>query len=122
MVKLIRISELAKELKLIDPKSKKPLNHIIRFWEKEFSAINPKIINKRRYYSKNQVEKIKMIKFFLKDKGMTVKGVKNLLKSDINKLDENNSISLKADYFKEKSRKILKKIKKLKRYGKKNSY
>ena len=121
MVKLIRISELAKELKLIDPKSKKPLNHIIRFWEKEFSAINPKIINKRRYYSKNQVEKIKMIKFFLKDKGMTVKGVKNLLKSDINKLDENNSISLKADYFKEKSLKILKKIKKLKRYGKKNS-
>ena len=122
MVKLIRISELAKELKLIDPKSKKPLNHIIRFWEKEFSVINPKIINKRRYYSKNQVEKIKMIKFFLKDKGMTVKGVKNLLKSDINKLDENNSISLKADYFKEKSRKILKRIKKLKRYGKKNSY
>ena len=122
MVKLIRISELAKELKLIDPKSKKPLNHIIRFWEKEFSVINPKIINKRRYYSKNQVEKIKMIKFFLKDKGMTVKGVKNLLKSDINKLDENNSISLKADYFKEKSIKILKKIKKLKRYGKKNSY
>ena len=122
MVKLIRISELAKELKLIDPKSKKPLNHIIRFWEKEFSAINPKIINKRRYYSKNQVEKIKMIKFFLKDKGMTVKGVKNLLKSDINKLDENNSISLKADYFKEKSLKILKKIKKLKRYSKKNSY
>ena len=122
MVKLIRISELAKELKLIDPKSKKPLNHIIRFWEKEFSAINPKIINKRRYYSKNQVEKIKMIKFFLKDKGLTVKGVKNLLKSDINKLDENNSISLKADYFKEKSLKILKKIKKLKRYGKKNSY
>jgi len=122
MVKLIRISELAKELKLIDPKSKKPLNHIIRFWEKEFSVINPKIINKRRYYSKNQVEKIKMIKFFLKDKGMTVKGVKNLLKSDINKLDENNSISLKADYFKEKSLKILKKIKKLKRYGKKNSY
>ena len=121
MVKLIRISELAKELKLIDPKSKKPLNHIIRFWEKEFSVINPKIINKRRYYSKNQVEKIKMIKFFLKDKGMTVKGVKNLLKSDINKLDENNSISLKADYFKEKSLKILKKIKKLKRYGKKNS-
>ena len=122
MVKLIRISELAKELKLIDPKSKKPLNHILRFWEKEFSVINPKIINKRRYYSKNQVEKIKMIKFFLKDKGMTVKGVKNLLKSDINKLDENNSISLKADYFKEKSLKILKKIKKLKRYGKKNSY
>ena len=122
MVKLIRISELAKELKLIDPKSKKPLNHIIRFWEKEFSAINPKIINKRRYYSKNQVEKIKMIKFYLKDKGMTVKGVKNLLKSDINKLDENNPISLKADYFKEKSLKILKKIKKLKRYGKKNSY
>ena len=44
----------------------------------------------------------------------------------INKLDDYNSHSLKADYYKkylkEKSNKLLDKIKKLKQYGKKNSF
>ena len=57
---------------------------------------------------------------------MTVNGVKNLLKSNINSLDDYNSYSLKADYhrkiIKDKSNKILEKIKKIKTYGKKNSY
>ena len=45
MNKLISISELSKMLNLIDPKTKKPLNHILRYWEKEFSEIRPKKIN-----------------------------------------------------------------------------
>ena len=65
-----------------------------------------------------------MIKFFLKNKGMTVSGVKNLIKSDINKLDDHNDHSLKAEYylknFKLKSKLILEKINKLKKNGKKN--
>ena len=68
MKKLINISELAIKLKLINIKNKKPQNHIIRFWEKEFKQIKPKIINKRRYYSSEQVEIIKMINFCLKTK------------------------------------------------------
>ena len=56
---------------------------------------------------------------------MTIKGVKNILNSNINKLDDYNSHSLKAEYQKEnlkiKSRKILSKILKIKQYGKKNS-
>ena len=40
-----------------------------------------------------------MIKFLLKNKGMTILGVKNLLNSKINKLDDRNSDSLKADYY-----------------------
>ena len=66
MNKLINISELSKTLNLIDPLTKKPLNHIIRYWEKEFKLIKPKKINNRRYYSSEQVETIKMIKFLLK--------------------------------------------------------
>ena len=62
MDKLINISELAKSLDLIDNKTKKPLNHILRFWEKEFKQIKPVTINKRRYYSKKQVGIIKLIK------------------------------------------------------------
>jgi len=72
MSKLINISRLCEMLNLIDPITKKPLNHILRYWEKEFVQIKPKRINNRRYYSHEQVETIKMIKFLLKNKGMTI--------------------------------------------------
>ena len=85
MEKLINISELAIELDLVNPKNKKPLNYVLRYWERQFSQIKPKIINKRRYYSKDQVEIFKMIKYFLKNQGLTINGVKNLLNSKINK-------------------------------------
>ena len=125
MSKLVSISELSIILNLVDPVTKKPLNHILRYWEKEFKEIKPKVINKRRYYSPKQVEIIKTIKFLLKNKGMTIIGAKNTLKSDTNKLDVNDTLSLKADYYKNtlktKSKLLLKKINKIKSYGKKNS-
>ena len=125
MSKLINISELSKILNLVDSKTKKPQNHIVRFWEKKFKEIRPQKINKRRYYSSKQVEIIKMIKFLLKNKGMTISGVKELLSEKVNKLDDHNDHSLKADYYKNalrnKSKNLLNKIKNLKKYGKKNS-
>tara|TARA_B100000963_G_C22309298_1_gene529312 strand:- start:134 stop:514 length:381 start_codon:yes stop_codon:yes gene_type:complete len=125
MNKYFTISEVSKILNLINPKTKKPSNHILRYWEKEFKEIKPKKINNRRYYSPDQVEIIKMIKFLLKSKGMTVLGVKKILNFTANKLDVNNTHSLKADYYKSllksKSRTLLQKINKLKNYGKKNS-
>ena len=125
MSKLINISEASKILELVDPSTKKPQNHILRYWEKEFKQIKPKKINKRRYYSLQQVEIIKLIKFLLKNKGMTVLGVKNILNNNLNKLDDYNLHSLKTDYYKinlkKKSKKILEKIKHLKKYGKKNT-
>ena len=96
MKKLINISQLAIALKLVDPKSNKPLNYILRYWEKEFKQIRPKIINKRRYYSEDQVEIFKKINFLLKNQGLTISGVKNILNSNTNKLDDYNSDSLKA--------------------------
>ncbi len=125
MDKLINISEVSKKINLVDPVTKKPLNHILRYWEKEFKEIRPKKINKRRYYSPHQVEIIKMIKFLLKNKGMTILGVKNLINLNINKLDDDKIHSLKADYYKiilkNKSKLLLNKINKIKNYGKKNS-
>ena len=125
MTKLISISELAKMLNLIDHSNQKPLTHVLRYWEKEFKQIKPRIINKRRYYSSEQTELIMKIKFLLKNKGMTISGVKSLLNLKINKLDDYDSDSLKAEYyklsFKEKSSNLLKKIKNIKIYGKKNS-
>ena len=66
-----------------------------------------------------------LIKFLLKNKGMTINGVKNLLNSNTKKLDGSNDDSLKITFlkqnFKNKSQKILDKIKQIKKYGKKNS-
>lgn len=126
MSKFYNISDLSKILNLINPSNKKPLNHVIRYWEKQFKQVKSKKINNRRYYSSKQVETLKLIKFLLKNKGMTVSGVKNILNLNINKLDDYNSDSLKAEYYKNniknKSRSILEKIKRLRNYGKKNSF
>ena len=125
MKKLINISEVTKIIGLIDKKSRKPINSTLRYWETKFKQIKPKKINNRRYFTQKQVELLKMIKFLLKNEGMTISGVKNLLNSKINKLDENSSISLKNDYLKKylklKSKKILDRVSKLKQYGKKNT-
>ena len=100
MNKFKNISEVSKILHLTNPINKKPLNHVLRYWEKEFKVIKPKMINKRRYYSTKQIKIIKTIKFLLKNKGMTISGVKNLLKVNINRLDDLNHHSLKQDYYK----------------------
>ena len=126
MVKLINISQLANLLNLVNSKTKKPSNYVLRYWEKEFKQIKPIILKNRRYYSEKQIDIIRLIKFLLKDKGMTINGVKNILKSEINSLDDYNSYSLKAEYLKEnikvKSKTILEKINKLKKNGKKISH
>jgi len=126
MNKLINISKLCEILNADNSRSKKMQNHTLRYWEKEFKQIKPIVIKNRRYYSEKQVEIVRLIKFLLKSKGMTVSGVKNILDTNINKLDDYNSHSLKAHYFKNnlkiKSKSVLEKLNKLKNYGKKNTY
>ena len=123
MKKFINITELSELLRIKN--DKKNSNHVLRYWEKQFKQINPKKINNRRYYSPEQVETVKLIKFLLKNKGMSINGVKNLLNSNTNKLDGSNDDGLKITFlkenFKKKSKKILEKIKQIKKYGKKNS-
>ena len=125
MTKYIKISDVSKILNLIDSKTKKPLNHTLRYWEKKINEIKPKKINNQRYYSIEQVEKLKLINHLLKKEGLTIIGVKNILKSFTNKLDVNNDVSLKTKYFKEilkyKSNNLLTKINKIKNNGEKNS-
>ena len=125
MTKYVKITNVSKILNLIDPKTKKPQNHTLRYWEKEFNEIKPKKINNQRYYSQEQVEKLKIIKYLLKSEGMTISGVKNIFKFNTNKLDVNNNVSLKTKYLnnklKLKSKNLLIKINKIKNNGKKNS-
>ena len=125
MKKFLNISQVSEVLNLVHPITKKPLNHIIRYWEKEFRVIRAKKINNRKYYSQKQVEIIKMIKFLLRNKGLTIAKTKSLINFNVNKLDDYDKGSLKAEYYKNffnlKSKNILEKINKIKSYGKKNS-
>tara|TARA_B110000305_G_scaffold218901_1_gene259433 strand:+ start:335 stop:712 length:378 start_codon:yes stop_codon:yes gene_type:complete len=91
------IGEVAKILDLVNKKKGTLNTHTIRFWEKEFKQVRPKILNgKRRYYNNYTIEILKKVKYLLKDRGMTINGVKKVLNSDKSlKLDElgNNPIS-----------------------------
>ena len=82
------IGEVAKILNLINQSNGSLSTHTIRFWEKEFKQIKPKIFSgKRRYYDENTINLIKKIKYLLKDKGMTLNGVKKVLNSKDSDID-----------------------------------
>ena len=92
------IGEVAKILNLVNKSNGALSTHTIRFWEKEFKQIKPMLFSgKRRYYDENSIKVIKKIKFLLKDKGMTLKGVKKVLNSEDSDIDElyNNTINQK---------------------------
>mgnify|MGYP001201439828 CR=1 FL=1 len=111
------IGEVAKLIGL-NSKKKEPLaTHTIRFWEKEFKQIKPKILNnKRRYYDKQNIELLKKVYFLLKEQGMTINGVKKILNNkEPLKLDEMSNHSIKANNFKNKLVKISNIIKSLKK-------
>ena len=111
------ISEVAELLNLINPNSGKVSTHTLRFWEKEFKQIKPKIFaGRRRYYDQDTIEVLKNIKYLLKDKGMTIKGVKRHLLNDKSELDETNNTSINTkNLLKSKLTKISKIIKQLKK-------
>ena len=85
------IGEVAKELNLVDKKTGLFKTHTIRYWETQFKQIKPDIrAGKRRYYSPKDLKIIKHIKFLLKEKGLTINGVKKILNNQSNSpLDPN---------------------------------
>ena len=110
------IGEVAKMLNLKSSKNGNYSTHTIRFWEKQFYQIKPKVMNSnRRYYDEPTINLLKKVKFLLKDQGMTIKGVKKILNSEGSlKLDEIADKTIKAENFKNKLVKISNIIKKLK--------
>ena len=90
------IGEVTKELGLIDKKTGHLQTHTLRYWENQFKQIRPLIrAGKRRYYSKQNFQIIKLIKFLLKEKGLTINGVKKILNNpEINSLDDNMNLGL----------------------------
>ena len=90
--------------------------HTIRFWEKQFKQVKPKILNaNRRYYDEECINTLKKIKFLLKDQGMTIKGVKKMLDDNqILQLDEKSNQTIKSDSIRNKVVKISNILKDLK--------
>ena len=108
------IGEVAKILELINKKKGTLSTHTIRFWEKEFKQIKPKIFfGKRRYYDDDTINILKKIKYLLKDKGMTLNGVKKLLNSENSHIDELNNTSIKQKIIIKSKLKKIKSIIKL---------
>ena len=103
------IGEVAEILDLVNKKKGTLNTHTIRFWEKEFKQIKPKILSgNRRYYNRDTIEILRKVKYLLKDQGMTINGVKKLLNSNKSlKLDELSNNPINAD---NKIRNKLKKI------------
>ena len=110
------IGEVVKILGLKGKSKQSIPTHTIRFWEKEFKQIKPKILNgNRRYYDQTNINLLKKIKFLLKDQGMTINGVKKLLNSsNSNNLDEISNKTIRTDNLKNKINNISKLIRELK--------
>ena len=113
------IGEVAKILNLVNKKKGSLNTHTIRFWEKEFNNIKPKIFaGKRRYYDNKSIEVLKKIKFLLKNQGLTIKGAKKVLtKSETFRLDDLSNKLINVDkniVLKKKISKISKLIKEIK--------
>ena len=102
------IGEAAKELDLIDKKTGQLQTHTIRYWETKFKQIKPSIrAGGRRYYSKKDIKIINYIKFLLKEKGLTINGVKKILnEKDSHSIDDAVNLGVyKSDL---KSSKVIK--------------
>ena len=112
------IGDVAKILNLVDKKTGKLSTHTIRFWEKEFKQVKPNIFSgKRRYYDTKTIDILKKIQYLLKNKGMTINGVKKLLNQANSELDENDNKTINRKIIKTKLNKISNILKKLKNHG-----
>ncbi len=82
---------------------------LLRYWEKEFDFIRPKKNSKgTRYYSKKDVDNIDIVYHLVKEKGMTIQGVKEYLATRKN---ENTIDKLEVIVTLKKTRELLVSIK-----------
>ena len=111
------ISEVVEIIGLKSKKGKLKPTHTLRYWEKEFNQIKPRILKgSRRYYDQKNIELLKKIHFLLKDRGMTINGVKKFLKNkETLELDEISNRSISSFNIRNKVTKISNLVKNLKK-------
>ena len=112
------IGDVAKILNLVDKKTGKLSTHTVRFWEKEFKQVKPNIFSgKRRYYDLKTINILKKIRYLLKNKGMTINGVKKFLNKADSELDVNDNKTINKKIIKTKINKISNLLKSIKNNG-----
>lgn len=83
--KYYRIGDVAEILRL--PQS------TIRFWEKEFSELRPKRnAGGTRLYTPSDIEQLRIIRFLIKDKGLTLEGAREHLRRNKRDLDRKHAV------------------------------
>lgn len=58
--------------------------HVLRYWEQEFTQLNPIKRRNRRYYQHQEVILIRRIRELLYDQGFTISGARNHLTPERN--------------------------------------
>ena len=111
------ISEVVEIIGLKSKKGKLKPTHTLRYWEKEFNQIKPRILKgSRRYYDEKNIRLLKKIHFLLKERGMTINGVKKFLKNkETLELDEISNRSISKSNIRNKVTKISNLVKNLKK-------
>ncbi len=65
----------------------------IRFWEKEFSELRPRRNGGgTRMYTPSDIEQLRIIKFLIKDKGLTLEGAREHLRRNRRDLDRKHEV------------------------------
>lgn len=65
----------------------------IRFWEKEFPHLRPKRNGGNlRLYTPNDIERLKIIKFLIKEKGLTIEGAREHIRRNRADLERKHEV------------------------------
>ncbi len=82
---------------------------LLRYWEQEFDFISPKKNNKgTRYYKKKDIDNIEIVHHLVKEKGMTIQGVKDFL---LNRKEKKSIDKLEVIVTLKRTRELLSEIK-----------
>ena len=66
---------------------------LIRFWEKEFDIIKPKKNKKgNRLFTRDDIKNLRLIHHLVKERGYTLRGAKETLKSNPDFVDKNAEV------------------------------
>jgi DNA-binding transcriptional MerR regulator len=66
---------------------------LLRYWQTEFPVVNPKRNKKgNRFYSKKDIENLRLIHHLVKEQGHTLQGAKEKMKSKSNKVKDSVEI------------------------------
>jgi DNA-binding transcriptional MerR regulator len=80
---------------------------LIRYWEKEFSFIQPKKSQKgTRLFTQKDIDHFEIIHHLVKEKGMTIKGARDFIKAkkskqELGKLEVINTLKKTQEFLKE---------------------